>query len=210
MGWSVGKHHLLVDSRGPFVLVSVDEVPLKGVVIPSRVLGDYPIKIGKRDVVLRRFRNLDVARTELWIDGIRVPPSEVMIPRRTPPKDAVCTLHPLPQSAYREQGVVLAAKIACGVCRAPICKECIAVDDVRCKPCFEKATVEMHKADRALRIKGVVAGLSVAVLLMIFGLALDAKPMFVAGAGALVLVVMLAVNGLWQEKREAALRRPPP
>ncbi len=175
--------------------------------IPTHLLADYPLKVGKRDVILRRVRNLDVARSEIWIEGVKVPPSEEPIPRRKPQKDAVCKVHPGGPGGYRSPGTAPEAKFACGICRDPLCNACTSVDGVRCKACFDRATAEMAKAERELRIKGPLLGLALGVLVLVFGFALDIPKMAGLGFSAIVLVVIRVGYGYWQEKREA---KPPP
>jgi hypothetical protein len=208
-GWSIGKHWLQIDVRPPFLTIFIDEEKTLENTIPTHLLGDYPLKIGKRQVLLKRVRNLDVARSEIWIDGVKVPPSEDPIPRRKPPKDGVCKVHPGGTAGYREPGVVAEAKLSCGVCRDPLCNTCVSVDGVRCKPCLEKATAEMVKAERELRIKGPLLGVALGVLVFIFGLALDIPRMAGIGLAAIVLVGIRVGGGYLKEKREAKNRPAP-
>lgn len=208
-GWSIGRNRVEVDTRGPFLRILVDDEALSYAPIPTNLLGDYPLRIGKRDVVLRRVRNLDVARSEIWIDGVKVPPTEEMIPQRLSRKDATCKVHPKGPGGYRHPGIMPTAKYLCGVCRIPICKDCFSVDGVRCAACFEKATFEMVKAERALRIKGPLLGAALGGIVFIFGLALDVPKIAGGGLAAIALVVMLVGRGYWLEKQEAKERNAP-
>ncbi|MDC3954493.1 hypothetical protein [Polyangium jinanense] len=208
-GWSIGKHRVQVDVREPFLTIFVDEEKTRENEIPTHELGDFPLKIGKRGVLLRRVRNLDVARSELWIDGVKVPPSEEPIPQRKPKKDTVCEVHPGGRGGYRDPGAAADAKLACGICRVPLCDSCVAVDGVRCKACFETASTAMVKAERALRIKGPLLGVALGLLLFIFGLALDSMRMAGAGLAAIALVGVRVGIGYAKERREAKNRLPP-
>ncbi|MDI1477137.1 hypothetical protein [Polyangium sp. y55x31] len=206
VGWSIGKHRLEVDVRAPFLTILLDEEKMLEHVIPTHLLGDYPLVVGKRKVVLRRVRNLDVARSEVWIDGVKVPPSEDPIPRRKPPKDGMCEVHPGGTAGYREPGAMPAAKLACGICRVGLCNTCVSVDGVRCKSCFDKATAEMVVAERDLRIKGPLLGVALGALVFIFGLAFDIPRMAGIGLAAIVLVGIRVGMGYWKEKQEAKNR----
>jgi len=207
-GWSIGKHRVVVDVRAPFLTVFIDEEAQNELPpIPTNLLLDIPLVVGKRKVVLRRVRNLDVARSELWIDGVKVPPTEEEIPWRKPPKDAACKVHPGGKGGYRDPGAMPLAKLACGVCRDPLCRECVSVDGVRCKPCLEKAAAEMVKAERELRIKGPLLGIALGLLVFVFGAALSLPKMAGIGLACIGLVIIRVGYGYWQEKREA---KPPP
>jgi len=208
-GWSIGKHWLEIDVRTPFLTILIDEAQTLQNTIPTHVLGEYPLKVGKRTVLLKRVRNLDVARSEVWIDGVKVPPSEDPIPRRKPPSDASCKVHPGGKGGYREPGKVTEAKLACGVCRDPLCNTCAAVDGVRCKPCFDKATAEMARAERELRVKGPMLGVALGVLVFIFGRALEIPRLAGIGLAAIVLVAIRVGIGYVQEKREVKNRPAP-
>ncbi|MDI3284860.1 hypothetical protein [Polyangium sp. 15x6] len=208
-GWSIGKHWVQVDVREPFLTIFVDEERTRENEIPTHALGDFPLKIGKRGVLLRRVRNLDVARSEIWIDGVKVPPSEDPIPRRKPKKDTVCEVHPGGKGGYRDPGATAEAKRACGVCRVSLCDSCVAVDDVRCKACFETATTAMVKAERALRIKGPLLGVALGALVFVFGLALDIVRMAAIGLAAIALVGVRVGIGYAKERQEAKNRLPP-
>ncbi|MDI1443162.1 hypothetical protein [Polyangium sp. 6x1] len=208
-GWSIGRHWVQVDVRAPFLTIFVDEEKMLDNTIPTHLLGEYPLKIGKREVVLKRVRNLDVARSEIWIDGVKVPPSEDPIPRRKPPKDGICEAHPGGKAVYREPGAMPEAKLACGVCRAALCNRCVSVDAVRCKACFDKATAAMMQAERDLRIKGPLLGVALGVLVFIFGLAFEIPRMAGIGLAAIVLVGIRVGAGYWKEKQEAKNRPSP-
>ncbi|HVK66968.1 MAG TPA: hypothetical protein VM694_20930 [Polyangium sp.] len=208
-GWTIGKHWVQVDVREPFLTIFVDEKKTLENTIPTNVLGDFPLKIGKRRVLLKRVRNLDVARSEIWIDDVKVPPSDDPIAWRKPPKDGVCKVHPGGTAGYRQPGAMPDAKLACGVCRDPLCDSCVAVDGVRCKACFDTATTAMVKAERALRIKGPLLGVALGALVFIFGLAFEIPRMAGIGLAAIVLVGINVGIGYAKERREAKNRPSP-
>jgi hypothetical protein len=205
VGWSIGKRRVVVNVGAPFLAIYIDEELVPGITLPTKLLIDVPLKVGKRDVLLRRVRNLDVARSEIWIDGVKIPPTEEAIPWRKPPKDATCSVHPKGAGGYRDPGINPPAKLACGVCRAPLCGECVSVDGVRCKRCLESAAAEMVKIEREQRIKGPILGVALGLLVLVFGVALDIPKMASLGFGTIVLVVVRVGWGYRQERR--ALRR---
>ena len=89
MGWMIGKYRVEVKATGDLVSVSIDDEPFKPIV-HARILGDFPLRIGKRDAVVRRVRNLDWARTELWIDDVCVPASPDSLVQKLAPGGALC------------------------------------------------------------------------------------------------------------------------
>ena len=135
MGWTIGKYRVEVsENAASWLLLSIDDEPSM-TLGSARVLGDYPVRIGKRDAVVRRVRNLDVALTELWMDEIRVPHSPDSLIQKLAPKGTFCEgAHP---ESFRTAAV--SAKYRCPTCRKLLCAKHVAVDHVRCPACFEEA-----------------------------------------------------------------------
>ncbi|MDI1431861.1 hypothetical protein [Polyangium sorediatum] len=204
-GWSIGKHRLevTVDVRAPFLTILLDEEKMHEQLIPTHLLGDYPLVVGKREVLLKRVRNLDVAQSEVWIDGVKVPPSADPIPRHKPPMDGECEVHPGGTGGYRELGALPVAKLACGVCRVGLCNTCVAVDGVRCASCFEQATTEMVREEREWRTHGPLIGVALGALVFIFGLVFEIPRMAGIGLAAIVLVGINVGIRYVKERREA-------
>lgn len=203
--WTVGNHRVEVRGDGTQVRVMVDDVDQQ-LPIHARWLGEWPLHVGKRDVQLVRVRNLDVARSELWISGVRVPPSEIRIPRRKATEGSTCERHvDTGGGAYRSASAP-AARITCGVCGLALCRQCIAVDGVRCAVCFEAATRTMEKRQRELRVMAPAFGAALGVLMVLAGLAARVPKVATAGAGLVGLTVFLVARGLWRERVEARER----
>jgi hypothetical protein len=193
-GWSIDKRRVELEINALVLTVRVDGANPPALAMRSNLLGMWPIQVGDRGTTLRRVRSIDVARNELWVDGVKVPHSPQSM-RWTPAKaGAPCKIHP---------GLAPAATIECGVCHAPVCAECCAVDGVRCRECFARAVEELRKQDRANRIKGPVISAVVIAAVWIVGLAAHVRVLLELAGGATALLAFLLIRGLIGERLEA-------
>ena len=203
-GWSIGKHRVEVEILARLMTVRVDGASPPVLALRSNLLGTWPLTVGKRVVELRRVRSIDVARSELWMDGVKVPNSLEPIPWRRAAADARCKCHPLSAASYRSPGLAPVAKIECGVCLAPVCPDCRAVDGVRCKECFDAAVEQMRRTEMAARIKGPIIAIVLISFIALYGWVAASPKALECAAGATALVAFLMINGLIRERREAA------
>jgi hypothetical protein len=204
--WSVGKHRIEVSSAGELVRVLVDDVDQRLAIHP-RLLGEWPLRVGKRNVQLVRVRNFDVARTELWVDGQRVPPAELSIPWQKAPDQATCERHGSIGSESHGAASPPLARVTCGVCDRSVCRDCLSVDGVRCQVCFDEAVRAMEKQLRGQRLLWPLVGVALGVLMAAFGLAESAPRLVTAGGSLTVLTIGLVVYGLYRERVEARKRQ---
>ena len=201
--WSIGKHRVKLEITGYILTVRLDEDAEPVLALRSNLLGTWPFRVGDRVVELRRVRNLDVARNDLWVNGVKVPPSAQPIAWREPPVDARCKPHPMNDESYRSSALATTAILECGVCGAPVCADCSAADGVRCKGCFERAAQELRKRERASRIMGPIAAVALTLLVGIVGLVARSPKVFACATGMAGLIGFLMIRGLWRERIEA-------
>jgi hypothetical protein len=205
VGWTIGKYRVEVRENGVVLTVSLDDEPPR-VLANARILGDYPLQIGKRDAVVRRVRNLDVARSELWIGDVCVPPSPDSLIQKLAPRGTFC------EGAHPESFRTAAAPATylCPTCRKLLCKRHVAIDRVRCPACFEEAGHAAALELRRIRIKGPLLGVGIGAVVALLGAGLGVPQMFGLGAGAMVLVVIKVTSGYLRERKEARLLKAPP
>jgi hypothetical protein len=202
--WSIGRHRVQVEVAGMAVVVRTDGVT--ALELDSKMLGTWSFDVGSRAVDLRRVRTLDVARSELWIDGIKVPPTPEPIARRRAPKDAHCEKHATrseptrSEPVYRKPGLAPLAKIECGVCHAAICVEHRAVDNVRCTECFADAAAQLQREERAIRVKGVGIALGLVLAIGVVGVVTDSPKIITCAVGAAFVGLFSVVGGLLKER----------
>ncbi len=201
MGWTIGKYRIELKATVDWLSMSIDDEPFKPFA-HARVLGDFPLRIGKRDAIIRRLRNLDVARSELWLDGVCVPESPDSLIQKLAPKDTLCEgVHP---ESFRTAAAP--AKYLCPTCRKLLCAKHIAVDRVRCPACFEAAGRADALALRQLRTRGPLLGAGLGIGTALLGAALDIDKLVGIGAAATVLVLVKVTMGYFQERKEARRR----
>lgn len=193
-GWSIDERRVELEINALVLTVRVDGANPPALAMRSNLLGMWPIQVGDRVATLRRVRSIDVARNELWVDGVKVPHSPQTIPRTSVKGGVPCKIHP---------GLAPPATVACGVCHAPVCAACCAVDGVRCRECFARAVEEPSKQDRANRIKGPVISAVLIAGTWLVALATHARVLFELAGGATVLLAFLLVRGLIGERLEA-------
>ena len=201
--WSIDEHRIVASLDAMFVTVTVDGgKPV--VAVNNRFLGEWPIAIGSREMVFKRVRNIDVARSELWAGNEKIPPSEFSIPRRAAPAESRCAVHPTVSESYREAGAP-SAVAACGECRSPLCAGCLAPDGVRCRPCFDRASQALVKSEQALRRIGYIAAYVLSLVILAVGVVGRLGRVAGIGASCIVLTTFLLVRGLLAERRERRL-----
>jgi hypothetical protein len=183
---------VLLEINALLLFVRVDEASKPVLALRSNLLGTWPFPVGKRVVELRRVRSLDVARNELWVNGVKVPHSREAIPWRKASVDARCKLHPMS-----------VATIECGVCSGPACADCRAVDGVRCTGCFERAVEELRKEDRSKRLKGLILSGVLIFAIALYGLVAESRKALTCALGATVLFAFLVIHGTIRERMEA-------
>ena len=192
-GWSIGKHRVDLEVNAGIFTVKVDGAGPPVVRQRSNLLGVWPFQVGDRVATLRRVRTIDVARNELWVDGVKVPHSAQPIPYRKAAPGTSCKPH---------AGVAPPAEIACGVCGTPLCAAC-TIDGVRCAPCFDGAAEKLRREDRAKQVFGIVASIVLIVAIALFGFAADSRRALQCTFGMTVLLVFLLINGLVRGRLEA-------
>lgn len=198
MGWTIGKHRVELNDNGAVLMVSLDDEPPR-VLAAARVLGEYPLPIGKRDAVVRRVRNLDIARSELWIGDVCVPPSPDSLIQKLAPQGTFCEdAHP---EGFRTAAAP--AKYLCPTCRRLLCARHVAVDRVRCPACFDEAGRAAALTLQRLRVKGPLLGVGIGVVTALLGAGLGVPQMVGIGAAATVLVVVKTTSGYLRERKEA-------
>jgi hypothetical protein len=197
-GWSIGTHRvdLVVDAR--IFAVKVDGEAPPAVEQRSNLLGVWPFRVGDRVATLRRVRTIDVARNELWIDGVRVPHSVQPIPRKEAPPGASCKSH---RGAAAYRGAT--AEVACGVCGTPLCAACTAVDGVRCAACFDGAAEKLRKDDRAKQMLGIVATITLIAAVALVGFVAESPKVLSCAVGMTGLLVFLLIHGAVRGRLEA-------
>jgi hypothetical protein len=72
--------------------------------------------------------------------------------------------------------------------------------------CFERASEDLQKRERSLRIKGPLAGLVIALFVALIGLIAESPKVIAGGAATALLVGYLVVSGLIRERIEAKAR----
>jgi len=197
-GWSIEKHRVELEINALVLTVQVDRVSPAAVSTRSNLLGAWSIPVGERSVILRRVRSLDVARNELWVDGVKIPPSTAPIPWIAARVGAPCKVHP----SIAASSLVPAATIECGACRTPVCPTCCAVDGVRCRECFTRADEEMRKQDRANRLKGPLITVALIGALALYGWLAHSRAFLECAAGLTALIAFLLVRGLIRERMD--------
>ncbi len=201
MGWTIGKYRIELKATVDWLSLSIDDEPFKPFA-HARILGDFPLRIGKRDAIIRRLRNLDVARSELWLDGVRVPESPDSLIQKLAPKGALCEgAHP---ESFRTASAP--AKYLCPTCRKVLCAKHIAVDRVRCPACFEAAERADALALKQLRTRGPLLGAGLRIFTALLGAGLGIGQMVGIGMAATALVLVKVTTGYFQERKEARRR----
>lgn len=202
MGWTVGKYRVEVsENAAGWLLMSIDDEP-PTILGAARVLGDYPVRIGKRDGIIRRVRNLDVARTELWLDGACVPHSPDSLIQKLAPKGTFCEgAHP---ESFRTASAP--AKYRCPTCRKLLCAKHVAVDRVRCAACFEEAGRADARVLKEMRTRGPLLGVGIGIFTALLGAGLGIGQLVGIGAAATALVGIKVGSGYLQERKEARRR----
>lgn len=197
--WVIGAHRVAVGLiELPAVVVFVDgELRLA---MPVRLLGEWTLPIPGGQSKLRRARNIDVAKTEVWKDSVRIPTSARHVRRRLAPEGAECAAHGSSES-YRTTGA--AAKYACVDCDSPRCAECLAVDGIRCAACFARAVDAYERAVRSLRARGTKLGLALAFATAVFGVIAGSPRLASTGVAGFVLLILGLLYGRHRELREA-------
>ena len=97
------------------------------------------------------------------------------------------------------------AKIACGICRTPLCTDCIAVDGVRCGQCFDAAVKKLEAEEQALRIKGPILAFSFCIAAIFVGVIAQWPKLIGIGSAAFMLSAIrlgLGYVNEWQAARE--------
>lgn len=201
MGWTIGKYRVELRATVDWLSVSIDDEPFKPFA-HARVLGDFPLRIGKRDAIIRRVRNLDVARSELWIDDVCVPHSPDSLIQKLAPKGTLCEgTHP---ESFRTAAAP--AKYLCPTCRKLLCAKHVAVDRVRCPACFEEAGRADALEIQQMRVKGPILGVGIGIFTALIGAGLGIGQLVGIGAAATVLVGIKVGSGYLQERKEARRR----
>lgn len=202
MGWTIGKYRVEVsENAASWLLLSIDDEP--PVTLGSaRILGDYPVRIGKRDGIIRRVRNLDAARTELWMDGVCVPHSLDSLIQKLASKGTFCEgAHP---ESFRTASAP--AKYRCPTCRKLLCAKHVAVDRVRCPACFEEAGRHDAQEIQQVRTGTLRFGAAIGIFTALLGAGLGSGQLVAIGAAAALLVWIKAGLGYLQERKEARRR----
>jgi hypothetical protein len=189
-GWTIDEHRVEIDITASVLTARVDGA--QALSIRSNLLGSWSIRVGDREVELRRVRSFDVAVNQLWVDGVKVPHSAEPLQRIAATPDARCKVN-------RSD----VATIECSACRAPVCSACRAVDGVRCRECFTRAVDELRRHDRANRIKGLVVSVALIAAVALAGKVSHNVVLLECAAGATVLFGFLVVRGLIRERSEA-------
>ena len=202
MGWTIGKHRIEVVAGASLITVSVDDAPPRPLAV-AKQLGDFPLRIGKRDAIIRRVRNLDVARSELWIGDVCVPPSPDWLVQKLAPAGALCE-GPHPESF---RSAAAPAKYRCPTCRKLLCATHVAVDRVRCLACSEEASRTAALELQGSRRLGPLLGLGLGVFIAIVGVAVDVPSMLALGIMTVVVVFLNVTFGYLAERKEARTRR---
>jgi hypothetical protein len=175
--------------------VRVDGATAPAVAHRSNLLGLWPFQVGDRVATLRRVRTIDVARNELWVDGVRVPHSAEPIRWKKAAPGLSCEAH---------RGVAPPAEISCGVCGSALCAGCTAVDGVRCGDCFRDAVERLRQDDRRKQVFGLVGTIALITTVTFVGLTVQSDKVLECAAGMTVLLVFLLVNGVVRGRMEAA------
>jgi hypothetical protein len=174
--------------------VKVDGAAPPVITRSSKLLGVWPFEVGDRVATLRRVRTIDVARNELWVDGVKVPHTDQAVAPKKPAAEARCKAH---------RGAAPPAVLACGVCSTPLCAACIAVDDVRCLGCFEDAAEKLRKEERAKQLFGLIAAVVLIAAIALFGFAAESRQALKCAIGMTALLIVLLINGAVRGRLEA-------
>jgi hypothetical protein len=203
-GWTVGEQRIDLLPKPGAILVRVDGAPV--LAVPEHVSAEWTLPLARRTAKFRRLPYLDVATSELWIDGAQIPPSSESFRRGLPEEGASCPQHDS-ATAYRDGSVP--ARATCGDCDAPRCLDCLAVDDARCADCFALASKTLAQKMTA---KGAILFSSIAAaVLVIIGL-LTGSSRIVGGGGALLggMMVKILIGQRRARKATDTLAQMPP
>ncbi len=203
MSWTIGKSRVEEKYRGGLFSIVIDDEPPKPIA-DARLLGEFPIRIGKIEAKLRRVRNLDVARSELWIGDHRIPHSENTLAQLRAAKGSLCEGHAAgtPRTAYRSSDRDVPAKYECPLCSRLFCRECIAADRVRCVACFEAAARDDERTIASLRRKGPLIGVGIGAVIASLGAAFESTRVVGLGAATVAFVLVRVGFGYRSEKLE--------
>lgn len=185
--WCIDGFVVEADPWGGDVALSIEDNVIAHV--PGNLLAIYVIPWRGRAVELRRTRNLDVAKSELWVDGLLCPPGE---DRAGEVKDGA-----------RCAGHGKAASGACAMCGVAMCLRCAAPDGCRCRACFDEAADRAKTVSKRRRWLGAAFGIGMGLVMFALGLRYDGPLLGKAGAGVLVLTLMLVGTGIYRERKEA-------
>jgi hypothetical protein len=188
--WRIDDSEVVVVDRAGLgiTLKAPDQADLR---VPPRTLGEWPVRLAGRSVVLRVVRNLDAVRFQLWSDGCLVPRGKLSRPRQPPPRGAMCGEHP-----------AAAAVCACARCGRALCAPC-APEGIHCRTCLAALAAEEVAHVRRLRRLGFFGGLAVSLAVLAMGVVLSSPRVVRAGLKACLLTGVLAVVGLIAERRDA-------
>lgn len=204
-GWTIDEHRVEIEINAMVLTARVDRAPTPALSIRSNLIGSWPIAVGERMVELRRIRSFDVAVNQLWVDGVKVPPTPNALSRITAKADVRCKIH----SSSTGSDAVPAATIECSVCGAPVCSACCAVDGVRCRECFARAVEELRRQDHANRIKGPVISIVLIGALALVGWVSHQLVFLECAGGATFLFGLLLIRGLVRERSDTRSLPPP-
>jgi len=198
--WTIENHRVDLDIHAPILTVRVDGATPPALSMRSNFLGTWPIQVGGRVATLRRVRSIDVARNELWVDGVKIPPTPERIVVTFPKSGARCKVHP-PSGGSRPAPT---AAIECGICHSAACDECRAVDGVRCHYCFARAVEELRRRDRANRVMGPLLGVVLIAAVAFVAVAAHSRVFLRCAVGLTALLLFLMIRGLIGERLEAS------
>lgn len=201
MRWTIGKHHIKLKVTSEGNSVSIDREPFKKIA-SIHAVGDFPLRIGERDGIIRLLRKHGLDRSELWLDGVCVPSSsDALVQKRARMSTLCAAAHP---EDFRTAPAP--AKYLCGTCSKPICAEHIAVDDVRCPTCFEAAVRADARAFGQHRDRDMAFGAGVGIVVTL-GAAVAGNSTFIAIGLATTAIVTVQRAIIYLQERKEARRR---
>jgi radical SAM superfamily enzyme YgiQ (UPF0313 family) len=122
--WLIDEHRIEVDDATPTLVVRVDGV--QQLSLGNDEEGEQPLVVNSRTVIFSRVWHAGALRSDVSVDGVRVPPVAREFHRKDVAVKTMCVRHPQAPAKYK-----------CARCHMAHCAECLAIDEMRCRPCFE-------------------------------------------------------------------------